>query len=496
MYEKKEMMCPLCYSRYGTGYPQRIPRYLDCRHTFCTECLLKLQDLQGSVIECPCCKLRTLLPPNGVDGLEKNMDLLQAVLRSEEEEQKLCNFCIHKVYPPKPATFFCPNCDVFMCGSCSDEIHSQLEFRCHSVCRASAAKDVTEDMELEKWRISSRPLSSSSFLSKRSSGLRPSSSNSSRPSSSLLNYAAIPECSVHKEMTKYYCRNCRCLCCESCYRFGNHKNHNCFQVHEAEERERKALVRLQTQVEQHGEKFIKARGEVQKAIEDVNKNTIAVKDMARRFYRELRTAIDQAEKLLMEDIEKRTGAKLKALNEQLSQMIEISSLATTACRNCDNALSMDYFEMLLMKKDVETEMMDALELLCEINPTAKGDLGCQFPNHENLLGSIRTCAKLVLPPGPPEKLICRITDDYKVHVKWDPPENNLFLYPVVGYILQSSSGPDNSFVDIYKGSETSLIIDKSAAELPVGKQVQFRACAINLIGVGPWGFPYGLKVPV
>ena len=36
MYEKKEMMCPLCYSRYGTGYPQRIPRDLDCRHTFCT----------------------------------------------------------------------------------------------------------------------------------------------------------------------------------------------------------------------------------------------------------------------------------------------------------------------------------------------------------------------------------------------------------------------------------------------------------------------------
>ena len=57
-------------------------------------------------------------------------------------------------------------------------------------------------------------------------------------------------------------------------------------------------------------------------------------------------------------------------------------------------------------------------------------------------------------------------------------------------------GPGNSFVDIYKGSETSLIIDKSAAELPVGKQVQFRVCAINLIGVGPWGFPYGLKVPV
>lgn len=79
-----------------------------------------------------------------------------------------------------------------------------------------------------------------------------------------------------------------------------------------------------------------------------------------------------------------------------SQLIEISSLTTTACRNCDNALSLDYYEMLMLKKDVETEMMDVLELLCEITPVAKPDLGCQFPNHEKLLGNIRSCAKLVL----------------------------------------------------------------------------------------------------
>ena len=46
-------------------------------------------------------------------------------------------------------------------------------------------------------------------------------------------------------------------------------------------------------------------------------------------------------------------------------------------------------------------------------------------------------------PGPPEKLTCRITGDNKIHVKWEPPEYNIFLYPVVGYILQSSSGELN-----------------------------------------------------
>ena len=159
---------------------------------FSTECLLKLQELQGSVIECSSCKLRTLLPSDGVDGLDKNMDLLHAILQTEEEEQKLCNFCIHKVYPAKPATFYCSDCEVFMCGSCSDTIHSQLEFRCHGICRASEAKDgVVSLSDLQGQTVSSRPSSSSSTSSKRSSNLRPT-LTSSRPSSSLLNYAAIP----------------------------------------------------------------------------------------------------------------------------------------------------------------------------------------------------------------------------------------------------------------------------------------------------------------
>lgn len=152
------------------------------------ECLLKLQELQGSVIECSSCKLRTLLPPSGVDGLDKNMNLLRAVLQSEEEEQKLCNFCIQKVYPPKPATFHCSDCDVLMCGSCSDVIHSQLEFRCHDIARASAVKDGTG--EDHRSTVSSRRSSSCSTLSKRSSSIKP--GLSSRPSSGLLNYSAIP----------------------------------------------------------------------------------------------------------------------------------------------------------------------------------------------------------------------------------------------------------------------------------------------------------------
>ena len=125
------------------------------------------------------------------------MDLLRAILQSEEEEQKLCNFCIQKVYPPKPATFYCSECDVSMCGSCSDVIHSQLEFRCHDIVRASSVKDGTGDVQ--RSTVSSRRSSSCSTLSKRSSSIKP--MLSSRPSSGLLDYSAIP--GNYNEYIKY-----------------------------------------------------------------------------------------------------------------------------------------------------------------------------------------------------------------------------------------------------------------------------------------------------
>lgn len=57
-------------------------------------------------------------------------------------------------------------------------------------------------------------------------------------------------------------------------------------------------------------------------------------------------------------------------------MIEILSLIIMVCRNCDNVLSLDYYEMLMFKKDVEIEMMDVFEFLCEIIFLVKVDFGC------------------------------------------------------------------------------------------------------------------------
>ena len=76
-------------------------------------------------------------------------------------------------------------------------------------------------------------------------------------------------------------------------------------------------------------------------------------------------------------------------------MIEISSIAKTASKNCDNALSYDYYEMLHRRRSVEEEMRSALDMMVAIEPTAKANLHCQFPKHESLLNDIMTCSFLV-----------------------------------------------------------------------------------------------------
>ena len=76
-------------------------------------------------------------------------------------------------------------------------------------------------------------------------------------------------------------------------------------------------------------------------------------------------------------------------------MIAISSCAKTASRRCDEILSLDYFELMEVKKEVENDVENVLRMECKTEPCASSKLQCQFPNHEALLNELRTCAKIV-----------------------------------------------------------------------------------------------------
>ena len=81
--------CETCYKPYalqGSGRPvgQRIPKLLDCSHTFCQGCVTKLVGNEARAFDCPACKEQTLLPGGKKDikNLPTNLYILGVLINN------------------------------------------------------------------------------------------------------------------------------------------------------------------------------------------------------------------------------------------------------------------------------------------------------------------------------------------------------------------------------------------------------------------------------
>ena len=60
------LTCPICYELY------RKPKYLPCYHSYCEECLVKLQKADSTSITCPECRIASAIPTGGIKQLPNN----------------------------------------------------------------------------------------------------------------------------------------------------------------------------------------------------------------------------------------------------------------------------------------------------------------------------------------------------------------------------------------------------------------------------------------
>ncbi|XP_023239200.1 tripartite motif-containing protein 3-like [Centruroides sculpturatus] len=61
------LQCALCHDRYNK------PKVLPCLHTFCQGCLLQQTPKDSLTLTCPICRHQSILPRNGVFGLQDNV---------------------------------------------------------------------------------------------------------------------------------------------------------------------------------------------------------------------------------------------------------------------------------------------------------------------------------------------------------------------------------------------------------------------------------------
>ncbi|XP_017288581.1 E3 ubiquitin-protein ligase RNF183 [Kryptolebias marmoratus] len=71
-----DLECSICFSQFNNIF--RCPKMLHCKHTFCLECLARInvKSAEPSAIQCPLCRGLTPLPTLGLPKLTTDSDVL------------------------------------------------------------------------------------------------------------------------------------------------------------------------------------------------------------------------------------------------------------------------------------------------------------------------------------------------------------------------------------------------------------------------------------
>ncbi|XP_024115964.1 E3 ubiquitin-protein ligase RNF183 [Oryzias melastigma] len=74
--ECPELECSVCFSQFNNVF--RCPKMLHCKHTFCLECLARInvKSAEPNAILCPLCRGLTPLPTHGLPKLTTDSDVL------------------------------------------------------------------------------------------------------------------------------------------------------------------------------------------------------------------------------------------------------------------------------------------------------------------------------------------------------------------------------------------------------------------------------------
>ena len=128
-----QLECSICLDSFTD------PKLLQCFHVFCKHCLepMVLQDQHGLSLRCSNCRHSTLLPANGVSGLQPAFhvhhlfeirDALQKVKQQQEGQKIKCEKCMKRM-----ANGFCRDCGEFICDTCIEIHQTWKELYTHKV---------------------------------------------------------------------------------------------------------------------------------------------------------------------------------------------------------------------------------------------------------------------------------------------------------------------------------------------------------------------------
>ena len=313
----ESLTCPVCLQIF------KNPKYLPCYHSYCEECLNKLQ-LQ-SEIKCPECREVAKVPEGGVKDLPKNFLINRLVdelilknkIVSEEEVQ--CSDCDKD----SAVVSYCPNCNSFLCHVC-DESHS----------RDQRTISHTEHMVSFKEFKISRDVS-------------------------MRRRTQVLMCKKHNTELLLYCKSCEELICAYCIT-KEHSGHSYDAVKELAAKHREELEVATSPMKEITNAVCKARENLGKTVKEIQKcGNVVEKDIDQHYDEIIQKLVKQKEEM-KHHLKCKVSQKTKAIETQVAElelmqreMFSITELKNPIDKSSDQ-------EMLSAKKEIIDRMLVAV----------------------------------------------------------------------------------------------------------------------------------------
>ena len=324
-----QLECSICLNSFTE------PKLLQCFHVFCKDCLepLVLRDQHGLSLRCPNCRRSTLLPANGVSGLQPAFlvhhlfdirDALQKVKQGQEGQKTLCEKCKKK----REANGFCRDCGKFVCEACIDVHMNWDEYSTHKVISLEQLKSDTTEMVT--------PTKKTLYCSK-------------HPGNKL----------------DLFCETDQELICRDCI-VKTHRDHQYDLVKEAFPKHRYAIASHLEPVKQQLNTVNKAIHDLGTTQDQIMDQRAAIETDIQRKMRQLHEALEVRETELIGQLDQMMQQKLKSLSIQRDEL----ELVQTRLNSClefvsDSLKTGSEGEILAMEKPVVQQVK---EMCAEFDP--------------------------------------------------------------------------------------------------------------------------------
>ena len=300
------LSCPICFQLF------KNPKYLPCHHSYCEECLQKLQT--ESIIICPECRLEVILPAGGVKELDNNffinrlVDELVLKHKVEGEAEVKCDECSQD----DPVKAFCPDCTLFLCHICNEH---------HKRSRRMSNHNIIPLSKLKSMPVNTQP----------------------KPK--------IPVCKQHEIELSFYCETCEQLVCMYCT-VKDHNGHDHDTVKKMADKPRKALKTITAPLNEIIKDLSEAHGSVDKMRKEIRQQGDEMNKKIDQYYNEVIQKLMQQKEQLKQQVRDTVTQKDKEVTTQLEE-IECTQAKVLSVKELSDAIekSSDQ-EVLSAKKQV------------------------------------------------------------------------------------------------------------------------------------------------